>query len=1003
MILKNRFLFNRLPPLACLLLAAWLAAPALGAPIPREWNFNPDWRFIRTNVPGAELPTYDASRWDVVSCPHTWNDVDSFSHFSPGGHTGESDLWTGVAWYRKEFLLPPEAGGKKVFIEFQGVRQIADVYLNGQHLGQDRTGFIPFGFDLTPHLKAGQTNVLAVRVDNRFDKQYEGETPWNHPNWHPPHGGIYRNVSLHITDPLHVTLPLYAHLQTEGIYARVESLTPERATVNVDAEIQNEHSKDAATRVSFALVDREGRTVAESSESVTIAAGKKLKVSSRLAVVDPHLWQPDYPYVYTVKVSVAGKGTVSDVAETAFGIRSFRFDAATGFWINGRNVKLHGWGQKPTDEWAGLGAALPDWLNDYTLRLMWQAGGNFLRWGHSAGPAVGADFADKYGFVTLMPGVDGEKDCAGIAWQIRAAAFRDMIVYYRNHPSICLWEGGNYNVSPAHAAELRKVVDQWDPQGQRYFGFRMSTPEMLPYVTVDVTTVGRGRGLPSLPAVEGEYDRTEVPRRTWDKFSPPDFGSLGKNEANNTYHFNQEGFATNALCEWWTKFGSDPTHSGGANWIFSDGPHGSRQLTDVARASGEVDGVRLPKEAYFALQATWGSEPRVHLIGHWNYPPGTVKPMYAAARADAVELFVNGRSLGLGARSLDTLFTWTNVVYEPGDIKVVATKNGKIVAQQTKQTAGAPAALRLTPITAPGGWRADGSDVALVDVEVVDAQGRRCPTDQARVEFELRGPGIWRGSYNSGREDSINHLYFDTECGINRASLRSTFEAGEVTLTARRAGLPPATLRIKSIPAPAVGGIAENFPAYYTDDLPPRPVIDGAALAAQGAARNVPPARQNNLDAKDQLFSTFAYTGNGAGGVVDQLASGVLAYSDDALRYLETVPPSLKGARLIRTANADRQYWANDYIVATAARELDLFVAHDDAAPRPKWLQEFRATSDFVKVNGRKLALYQRRLKPDEKLQIPGNADQGQNVGSALNMILFARPVGITMAQNLSP
>ncbi|MEY4386126.1 MAG: hypothetical protein RLY20_1409 [Verrucomicrobiota bacterium] len=991
---RPRFLV--LLSLACLTLTLCLAAPASirAAQIARKLNFNPDWRFIRTNVPGAESAVFNASGWSTVSCPHTWNDTDTFDNFSPGGHTGEADLWTGVAWYRKEFVLPKEATGKRVFIEFEGVRQIADVYLNGQHLGQDKTGFIPFGFDLTPHLKAGATNVLAVRVDNRFDKQFAGDTPWHHPNWHPPHGGIYRNVYLHVTDPLHVTLPLYAHLGTEGIYAWVESLSKESASIGLTAEVLNEQSVAAEAKVNLALVDRAGRVVAESSEPVTIASGKKLKVASRLEVADPHLWQPDYPYVYQVRVSVSTGGKVCDVAETPFGIRSFRFDVASGFWINGRNVKLHGWGQKPTDEWAGLGAAIPDWLTDHTLRLMWQAGGNFLRWGHSVGPAVGAEFADKYGLVTLMPGVDGEKDCTGKAWQTRTAAFRDMIIYYRNHPSICAWEGGNYNVSPAHAAELRAVADEWDAHGQRYFGFRMSTPAMLPHVTIDITTIGRGRGLPSLPAVEGEYDRTEVPRRVWDKFSPPDFGRLGENDAENTYHHAQEGFATNAIAEWWTKFGSDPAHSGGANWIFSDGPHGSRQVTDAARASGEVDGVRLPKEAYFALQATWHSDPRVHLLGHWNYAPGTAKPVFAVARADAVELFVNGRSLGLGERSLDTLFTWTNVIFEPGEIKVVASRSGKTVAQQTKQTAGPAVALRLTPITAPGGWRADGSDVALVDVEVIDAQGRRCPTDQARVDFEISGPGIWRGSYNSGKEGSINHLYFDTECGINRASIRSTAQPGEIILTARRDGITPATLRLKSIPAPQTGGIAEAMPFRYPVQLPERPEIDSQALAAQIVARNEPPRTNLVLADKERLFSMFAYTGDGAGGMQDEAAEGILAYSDDALRYLDSLPAVLNGARLIRTANNDRKYWANDYIVATVARELDLFVAHDDRVPRPKWLQEYKSTSDFVEVNGRKLSVFQRRLKQDEKLQISGNVDQGQVADSVLNFILFARQVG---------
>ena len=353
-----------------------------------------------------------------------------------------------------------------------------------------------------------------------------------------------------------------------------------------------------------------------------------------------------------------------------------------------------------------------------------------------------------------MPGVDGERDCFDEAWATRKAAFRDTLIYYRNHPSICVWEGGNYNIGIPHTIELRDLVQQWDPEGKRYFGFRMSSPGMR--------TVGRVRAHPHLPVVETEYDRTETPRRVWDEHSPPDFGHLGELEELNTYHLSSEGFALNAIKEWWTLFGAKPDHSGGANWIFSDGPHGTRQRTDTARATGEVDGVRLPKEAYFALQATWDDTPRVHLIGHWNYPAGTVKAMHAVARADAAELFVNGRSLGLGNRSLDTLFTWPDVIFEPGTIRVLAYRNGQILAGQTKETAGPAVALRLTPILAPGGWRADGSDVALVDVEVIDAQGRRCPTDQARVDFEVTGPAIWRGSYNSGKEGSINHRYFYT-------------------------------------------------------------------------------------------------------------------------------------------------------------------------------------------------------------------------------------------------
>lgn len=961
----------------------------------RKLNLNADWAFIRDDVAGAEAVGCDDSDWKTVSCPHTWNDIDTFNDFGDGGHQGEADLWQGAAWYRKKFSLPAGTQGKQVCIEFEGVRQVADVYLNGHHLGQSKTGFIPFAFDLTPYLNADGTNVLAVRADNTVEtKLYHGDTPWHHQNWHPPHGGIYRNVFLHVVDPVHVTLPLYSSLGTEGIYAWSESLAKNEATVGVTAEVANAKKADATVNVVFSLLDPDGKPVARSEQSASIPAGNKSKVASVLNVQDPHLWDPAYPYVYQVRVEVNVDGLTRDVSTTPFGIRNFRFDRDTGFWINGHPLKLHGWGQKPTAGWAGLGAGIPNWMHDYTLKMMEEAGGNLIRWGHCAGPPVGAQSCDKYGFVTIMPGVDGEKDCQGEAWNTRTAAFRDTIIYFRNHPSICVWEGGNYSVSPEHAAEMKEITRQWDPKGQRYFGFRMSTPAMLGSIDLELGTVGRTRALPSLPVVETEYDRTETPRRVWDQYSPPDFGNLGKLSAFNTYNLDSEGFALNAINEWWTLFGSKAEHSGGANWIFSDGTHGTRQQTDCARATGEVDAVRLPKEAYWALQATWGEEDRVHLIGHWNYPAETVKAMYAVARADGAELFVNGKSLGLGQRSLNTLFTWPDIKFEPGEIKVVAYRGGVEIASQVKQTAGNPVAIRLTPTTSPDGWRADGSDIALIDFEVVDAQGRRCPTDQARVEFEVSGPGIWRGGYNSGTEDSTNHLHLSTECGINRVSVRSTLQAGEVVVTARREGLEPATLRLSSQPVELLGGILTASPAIYEIPLPPQPEVDATKLSKLTELRNAPPIPLAETTHSNRMFSMFAYTGTGVGGLEAPYRHEMPPYSDEARIYIAEVPDYLSDSHVIRTAKNDSAYWAADYIVATADQALDLYVAHDAKAPVPGWLGGYKKTGDRVKLNRGTLLVYKKRLARNEEIRITGNADQGEGKSSHLNMILFCKPVG---------
>jgi beta-galactosidase len=296
-------------------------------------------------------------------------------------------------------------------------------------------------------------------------------------------------------------------------------------------------------------------------------------------------------------------------------------------------------------------------------------------------------------------------------------------------------------------------------------------------------------------------------------------------------------------------------------------------------------------------------------------------------------------------------------------------------------------------MTAPGGWLADGSDIALIDFEVVDAQGRRCPTDQARVDFEVSGPGIWRGGYNSGTEDSTNHLYLDTECGINRVSIRSTLESGEVVLTARREGLESTTLRLTSKPVDLQGGVLNTFPVVLESSLPDRLEIDAVKLAELTELRYVVPPPLPGTDKSDEMFSMFAYTGTGAGGMEAPFRDEMLPYSDDARIYIKEVPEFLRDSRVVRTADSDSTYWAADYIVATAGKDLELYVAHDPKVPLPTWLKDFRKTGDKVSLNRGTLVLYQKRLSKDEGLRIPGNADQGKGVPRSRNIILFTKPV----------
>lgn len=981
-------------------------------------NFNPDWKFIKADPAGAASVKFDDRDWTLVSTPHTYNDRDTFDDWSLSGHRGEQNQWGGRSWYRKHFIAPESFKGRKVFIEFEAARQVAEVYLNGQYLGVCKTGFTPFGFDLTPHLRFDAPNVLAVMCDNRFmkdpwaadgageeqrtrqangggeaaasvrpggklselaakfnaeipeamDELQADQIPWNNPHWHPAHGGIYRNVFLHVTDPLHISLPLYSFLQTEGPYAYASAVTAASAEVTIEVPVQNGRSSEEQVEVRVEVADPEGKSVLSLKQSGSVPAGArdKFKLSGQLK--QPKLWEPAHPHVYRVNCTLLARGEAVDRVEIPLGVRHFRWDVDTGFYVNGRHLKLHGWGQKPTDEWPGLGAAQPDWVHFLTLGMMKDAGGNCVRWGHCAGGPASVTAADRLGLVTVQPGVDGESDTRGAAWTLRAEAFRDVLIYFRNNPSIAIWEGGNQKVTREHARELRELMDQYDPHGGRTYAHRRADKVTAEFMEVGIGTEG-GREIANLPVVEGEYNREESPRRVWDDESPPNFGyPEAKGE---TYDLTSEEFAVNQVQQYLRKLGA-PEHSGGANWIFSDSTSGGRVACEVARTSGEVDGVRLPKEAYHVCRVMFRADPQVHIIGHWTYPVGTKKDVYVAANGEEVELFVNGKSLGKGARSDRYLFTFTDVAWKPGEIKAVTYRDGKAIATQTKRTAGAPVALRLTSISGPGGWTADGADVVFVDVEAVDADGERCPTFQREVNFEHTGPAHWLGGYESGRTNSIFQSQLQLECGINRVALRATRTPGVVALTARCEGLKSGTLTLATSPFAVLHGVSDTLPAM--------PVPESGFELAAGDTLPVTAAEREReaVAASGQFIRRFSYSGpTPRVGVITDAQADRLVYVDRNYRF-DSLPAPLRGGDYVRAANEDKQYLAVDLMELAVQRGATVFLAHDDRLPRPAWLlRQFKPTNMRVMIERHPMLVYQYEAEANESLTLGSNSDPG--------------------------
>lgn len=938
-----------------------------------KYNFNPDWKFLQENPENAEVLNYDDTSWSTVSAPHTFNDVDTFDDFSLGGHKGEKNQWRGTVWYRKHFKLPAADAGKKVFIEFESVRQIAEVFVNGTFVGKNVKGFIPFGYDITSYLNFGdEENVIAVKVNNdRNSDDFRDNDPlvWNHEHWHPSHGGIYRNVFLHTMDPLHITLPLYDNLKTVGTYVYADNISEKNADITITAEVKNEYNEDKKVTFEAAIIDKEGTFVQTVTTSETIKAGEQFTFNTTTSLSNPNRWYTRHPYMYKV-VSILKEGnTVLDTYETPLGIRSFEFNKDTGFHNNGEFAKLHGWGQKPTNTWAGLGAALPDWLRDYTFQLMDEAGGNFIRWGHCAGSPSEIAMGDKYGFVTLMPGVAGESQDEGETWKIRMEAFRDMIVYYRNHPSIFIWEGGNWAETAPHYEEILNIINTFDPNGKRLMGNRRSDTkiESENYVTIEVGTEGWQREFASLPIIESEYMRDEAPRRIWDKSSPDDNFWSHPNLHKNTYQIGSEEFAVRQADHWWNKMGRKSYHSGGANWVFSDGPHGGRNPTEVTRASGEVDAVRLPKEAFYAVKSMWRPEPQVHVIGHWNYAEGTQKDMFVISNCAEVKLYINNKLIGENSTAKNGyVFEFPEVAFEAGEIKVEGYVDGKLLVTQTKKTVGDPVAIKLTSMTGPKGWRADGSDVVLIDFEVVDKDGNRCPLDKDRVDFTISGPGIWRGGYNSGKEKTTNNLYLDTECGINRVAVRSLLNAGTVTITASRKGLKSASIKVTSLPIIIKNGLTTELPQVFDIALvkEPLPVYTPAMSAYD-------PGEDNRSD----LFTKFSYTGDAKAMLRTTMDWGKKAYTDLDMNYT-VIPSYLRGAEYVRTPDSDKGYWARDLLQFIAGADMDIYVLHDDRVSRPEFLlKDFIDTSDDLKIADITMSIFKRTAKAGESIVMAGNTD----------------------------
>ena len=811
-----------------LVLACLLVLPA-GAR--QKYNFNADWLLKVGDFPAAQKVGFNDKGWQQVTLPHAFNEDEAFK-------LDIHALTDTVMWYRKHFVLPKDTKGKKVFIEFEGARQGIDVYVNGQTVGYHENGVMAFGFDLTPYVKPGK-NVIAVRIDNDWDykDRVRGvKFQWSDRNFNANYGGLPKNVWLHVTDKFYQTLPLYSNLGTTGVYVYAKDIrVGERSAIlHAESQVRNESGLPQTAVYAVALIDRDGRTLKTfEAEPVTVAAGQTATLCAEAPVEGLHFWSWGYGYLYDVKTALKVDGKVVDEVTTRTGFRKTRF-AEGKIWINDRVLQVKGYAQRTSNEWPALGLSVPAWLSDYSNDLMVKDNANTVRWMHVTPWKQDIESCDRVGLMMSMQAGDAEKDIEGPQWEQRKELMRDAIIYNRNNPSIVYYEIGNKGVSREHFLEMREIRDQYDFYGGRAIGSREMLDireseyggEML-YINKSAHT----------PFWAMEYCRDEALRKYWDDWSYP-FHKEG--EGNNmvwsasrnayvpggaaAYNRNQDNFVVEHVARWYDYWRERPgtgsrVSSGGVKIIFSDSNTHFRGVENYRR-SGNVDPLRIPKDTYFAHQVMWDGwvdieKPHIYIVGHWNYDAGTVKPVYVVSNTESVKLFLNGRELPAPVQQYQFLFTYKDVTFAPGKLEAVGYNDGKEVARYSLETAGAPAALKLTKIENPSGWKADGADVALVQIEVVDAQGRRCPLANDMIHYDLQGPAEWRGGIAQGPDNYILAKDFPVECGVNRAILRSTTTAGKITLTASAEGLKGASISLETIPFETKGGLSTYIPGDH--------------------------------------------------------------------------------------------------------------------------------------------------------------------------------------------
>lgn len=705
---------------------------------------------------GAASPSFDDRAWRVVDLPHDWAVELPFDSTGSPSHgykpLGKKFPATSIGWYRKTFSIPESDLGRRIAIQFDGVFRNSEVWVNGFYLGQEKSGYSSFRYDITDYLNYGGKNVVAVRVDASLEE-----------GWFYEGAGIYRDVWLNVAEPLHIA-PWGTFVSSE--------VAKNSARVTARAKIENDERTGTHFRIEQSILNAKGRQVARAElDGLTLGASGAGEFSVDMKVDGSHLWSPESPYLYTLVTKVFSGDTLVDRCRTRFGIRSIRFDPNKGFFLNGKHVEIRG--TNDHQDFAGVGTAVPDPLQVFRVKRLKAMGSNAIRCAHNPPAPAFLDVCDSLGMLVI-----DENRLMGTSPE-QLDQLKRMIVRDRNHPSIILWSIGN---------------EEWDIEGNvkgariardmQDFAHRLDPTRP----TTAACSGGWGHGISRVIQVmgynyifNGDIDRHHA------EF--PDQPSVGTEET--TSHATRGVYATDPAeghmaqtdrmpgvhgIEYGMKFYSErPFLSGLFFWTGFDyrgepNPFGWPQ---VASQCGILDMCGFPKDIYYYLQSQWTDRPVLHLLPHWNWSSAgnqkKIVDVWAYSNCDSVVLFLNGSDLGVRPVPKYSHAEW-KVEYEPGTLVAKGFKAGMEIAADTVETTGKPAALVLVPDRSE--IAADGNGVSVVTVRVEDSKGRTVPDADNMVVFTVTGPGKIIGVGNGDPSSHEPEQYFEDVSGVKIGDLR---------------------------------------------------------------------------------------------------------------------------------------------------------------------------------------------------------------------------------------